>query len=606
MNYFITEKEICQILKLESVASKKKVEQIMNILSIKRLNLLYDEISIYNGLEFIDKAIEKLDIRYNVYSDYTNIIPKHGPFIIISNHPLGGIDGLILLKLICRIRPDFKIQGNFILTNIEPLRDYIFPVNPFEELKSQRSSYSGIKGALEHLAAGKPLGLFPAGEVSSFQSHTMSITDRKWQPSSVKMIRSSGVRIIPVLFGARNSMRFYLAGMINPLFRTAMLPSEIMKSSHRRINLYFGEPVNPETINSFNTINDLSDYLRNLTYSLNKTAANSYFFLSRPRSLKMQNCIIADPVNSLVMQSEIDKLPEKCLLLEKNNLAVYCSKASGISNILTEIGRLREITFRSVGEGSNKALDLDKFDSHYYHLFLWDRNTQQIAGAYRIGHGSEIMSEFGITGFYISSLFRLKAGFADIISKSAELGRSFILKEYQRQHFPLLLLWKGIFQFMKLNQELKYIIGPVSISNDYSAKNKSLIVNYINRFYFNSNLAKFVKPTKPFIIPYYLQIENALILEDMDSDIRAFEKKLSIIQPGFEIPVLLKKYLAMNGNVICFNIDASFNNCLDALMIAAVEDLPFEMRIQLSKDTKLQSNNRLSASSRHNMKQVYS
>jgi putative hemolysin len=606
MKHFISEKDICQILKLDPESADAKVDLIMNLLSINKLNSLYDEISENTGLAFIDKIIERLDIKYDVCGDYTTIVPEHGPFIIISNHPLGGIDGLILLKIISRIRPDFKIQGNFILTNIEPLRDYILPVNPFERLKSLRSSYKGLRGAYEHLAAGNCLGIFPAGEVSSFQGQTMGISDREWQLSAIRMIRSAGVQIIPVFFDARNSMKFYFAGVINPLFRTALLPSEIMKSRNRRIRIFFGTPVKPDKINSFSMINDLSKFLRTATYSLNQPSGRSYNFLYLPRNNFLQSSNIADPVNPKFLQSEIDSLPEECLLLRKNSFLVFCSNAARIPNILREIGRLREITFRAAGEGTNKSMDTDRFDIHYYHLFIWDQGTQQIAGAYRIGHGKEIMSEFGQTGFYISSLFRIQPGFSAILSKSAELGRSFIIKEYQKQHFTLLLLWKGVYQFLRSNPELRYIIGPVSISQNCSQRSKSLIVDYISRFHFDPQLALYIKPRKQFNAPRQMQRENTALLENTGNDIRSLEKQLASLQPGFEMPVLLKKYIGMNGKIISFNIDANFNNCLDALMIADIKDLPFEMRIQLSKETILQSKNRWSALSLHNMKQVYS
>lgn len=332
-------------------------------------------------------------------------------------------------------------------------------------------------------------------------------------------------------------------------------------------------------------INDLSKFIRTATDSLDQPSGKNYRTFCLPGNIFLRRSNVANPVNPAFLQAEIDSLPEVCLLLRKNNLVVYCSNSARIPNILTEIGRLREITFRAVGEGSNKNLDTDRFDIHYYHLFIWDQSARQICGAYRIGHGKEIMSEFGHTGFYISSLFRIKDGFEDILCKSAELGRSFIIKEYQKQHFTLLLLWKGVFQFLKSNPDLRYIIGPVSISQNCSQRSKSLIVNYISKYHYDSQLALYIKPRKQFIVPRQMQRENKMILENTGNDIRSLEKKLATLQPGFEMPVLLKKYMGLNGKIIGFNIDVNFNNCLDALMIVDMKDLPFEMRIQLSKET---------------------
>jgi len=332
-------------------------------------------------------------------------------------------------------------------------------------------------------------------------------------------------------------------------------------------------------------ITDLTKFIRTTTDSLNLPSGKNNKTFRLPGNNFLRRSDIADPVNPEFLQAEIDSLPEGCLLLRKNNLVVYCSNSARIPNILREIGRLREITFRAVGEGSNKSLDTDRFDIYYYHLFIWDRSARQICGAYRIGHGKEIMSEFGHKGFYISSLFRIKDGFEDILCKSAELGRSFIIKEYQKQHFTLLLLWKGVFLFLKSNPDIRYIIGPVSISQNCSQRSKSLIVDYISKYHYDPQLALSVKPRKQFIVPGQMQRENEMILENTGNDIRSLEKKLATLQPGFEMPVLLKKYMGLNGKIIGFNIDVNFNNCLDALMIVDMKDLPYEMRIQLSKDT---------------------
>jgi putative hemolysin len=580
----INDTDLRKVLNIKENEGKWIVSFISHFLRIERLNHLYNENNSLSGLGFVDAIIKKLGIKYSYPDNLKEKIPASGPFIVIANHPLGGIDGMLLLKLICEIRPDFKLQGNFLLQQIEPVKDLILPVNPFEDFKSVRSSYKGIKGAYQHLSEGNSLGIFPAGEVSSYHIKDFKITDRQWQKSSIRFIQKAGVPIIPVYFHGYNSTLFYLLGQIHPILRTAKLPSEIFNKSKQNIKIEIGKSISYKTINSFKTLKSLTYYLRAKTYSINKPTIIESLFKSDPYKKEKSKQGIIEPVAIELLQSDIKNLHEKYHILTQGSFSVYCAPFNSIPNIIREIGRLREITFREVGEGTNKKLDLDQYDFHYQHLIIWDNIKRQIAGSYRIGKGNDILNQYGKNGFYISSLFKLKKGFYPVLQKSFELGRSFIAKEYQRQPLSLFLLWKGILYYLMKNPDYQYLIGPVSVSNNFSRQSKSLIVQFINENYFDSQMSVHIKPRKKFVIPKHMIQNNEIILEGIDDNIRTLDFYINDLQPTLSIPVLLKKYLQMNGKVIGFNIDPAFNNCLDGLVLVNIFDIPIDMFDNLAKE----------------------
>ena len=551
---------------------------------IEKLNDLYNENSALSGLEFIDSVINQLNIRYTVSEELEKRIPEKGPFIIISNHPLGGLDGLLLLRFICRIRPDFKLQGNFLVQHIEAVKDYILPVNPFENFKSAHSSYKGLKDAYKHLKEGKPLGIFPAGEVSSYQFKNIKITDRQWHKSSIKFIKTAGVPVIPIYFQGHNSTLFYLLAQIHPLLRTATLPAELLNKSNQIINIEIRKTVQPKTLNAFTTISSLSHYLRAKTYSLNQPIKIERFFDAIHPNDKKSRLEIIEPVDQRLLESDLKNIDNEYLLFSQGSLSAYCATFSSMPNIMREIGRLREITFREVGEGTNRSIDLDQFDLHYVHLTIWDNVNKKIAGAYRIGKGRDILAQYGKKGFYINSLFKIKKGFYPFLEKSFELGRSFIIKEYQRHPFLLYLLWKGILWYLAKNPDYQYLIGPVSISNNFSGRSKSLIVQFMIKNYYDNSISKSIKPRKKFKISNEILIKNKTILKNIDDNIKTLDLYINELQPALTIPLLMKKYLQMNGKIIGFNIDPDFNDCLDGLMMVNIADIPLDMFDNLTRE----------------------
>lgn len=542
------------------------------VAKIDKVNELYDDICKEEGLKAIDRLFATLDVEIEFDKELLTHIPKTGPFIVVANHPFGALDGLALIKLIGEVRPDFKVMANFLLQNVEPIKDYFLSVNPFEQMKGAYNNVSGLKSALQHVESGLPLGLFPAGEVSTFQGDLKTIADRKWQNSAIKIIKKAKVPVVPVYFDGANSRIFHLLGLIHPGLRTLALPSEMLKKKGKSIRMKIGKPIAAKDLEMFTNVDQLGRYLRAKTYALGSSfdVRRDYFRLFR---FPKNSDPIIDAVNPSLIKKEIDSI-DSFKTLTYDAFDCYVVGSQYIPNILKEIGRLREVTFRAVGEGTNKSIDLDEYDLYYDHLILWDREAQKIAGAYRIGNGPDIVSKYGSKGLYTSSLFRMSRKMNPILSQSIELGRSFIVQEYQKHRLSLFLLWKGILFYLLANPRFRYIIGPVSISNNYQEVSKELIIQFIERNYFDHELSKYVEPRNAFR-PKTKNVDTAALLEASSSDIKKMDKIIADIEPSsFTMPVLLKKYLQQNAKILAFNADPKFNNALDGLMLLDLQNLP--------------------------------
>ncbi|MEX2369553.1 MAG: lysophospholipid acyltransferase family protein [Bacteroidales bacterium] len=576
--------ELVRSARLKKFGGGGVAKIMMNLLRINKLNKLFEELSDEKGIDFIDGLIEKLELDFEVREDELSRIPREGPFITVSNHPFGGIDGMLLVKVITMVRPDIKIMANFLMQRVDPLSEFILPVNPFESRKNRSSSLTGIKLAIQHIREGKVLGLFPAGEVSSYNNDNFGKTDRQWQTPAIKLIRNAGVPVVPVYFEGSNSRIFHILGLIHPALRTVKLPSEMFNKRHKKIRIRIGNPISVKEQAEFNDLSRYGRFLRAKTYSLGSALEVKRFFLPRFKRVKKADPI-AEPVpkHDILNEIELLKADEDILLFSQNNYEVFCTASIKIPHIMNEIGRLREITFREVGEGTNRSMDLDEYDLYYNQLFVWDSEAEKIVGAYRVGIGDEILQRFGIRGFYIHSLFRIQRGFKKILRQSMELGRSFIIEEYQRKPLPLFLLWKGILYFLIKNSEYRYLIGPVSISNRFSEFSKSMIINYIRKNYYNRQFSKYIRPRTKFNVPGY-NIDEDIILESADN-LQKFDKFIDDVETsGYKMPVLLKRYLKLNGKIISFNVDPKFNNALDGLLVLDLFDVPVETIASLSKE----------------------
>lgn len=576
--------ELIRSARLKKLGGGGVAKVMMNLLRINKLNKLYEELRDEKGIDFIDKLIGKLELDYEVRDDELKRIPREGAFITVSNHPFGGIDGMLLVKVIAGVRPDIRIMANFLMQRIDPVAEFLLPVNPFEKRKDRASSLAGIKMAIQHVQEGKVLGLFPAGEVSSYNQDNFGKTDRQWQTSAIKMIRNARVPVVPVYFEGTNSRIFHILGLIHPSLRTVKLASEMFNKKNRKIRIRIGHPITVKEQDEFTDLARYGRFLRAKTYSLGSALEVKRFFLPRFKRVKKPEPI-APPVASSKIRHEIELLrgDEDALLFSNTTFEVYCTASTRIPFIMNEIGRLREITFRGVGEGTNRSMDLDEYDLYYHQLFVWDTQEEMIVGAYRVGIGKDILQNYGVRGFYVHSLFRMQRGFKKILRQSMELGRSFIREEYQRKPLPLFLLWKGILYFLIKNSEYRYLIGPVSISNRFSEFSRSMIINYIRKNYYNKELARHIRPRTRYNVPGY-NIDEDIILESADN-LQKFDHFIDDVETsGYKMPVLLKRYLKLNGRIISFNVDPKFNNALDGLLILDLFDVPVETIASLSKE----------------------
>ncbi len=550
----------------------------MKILKISTMNKIYDRNKHLNDLPFLNAILDEFQIKFEIPEEDLKRLPKNGAYITVSNHPLGGIDGILLLKLMVEREPQFKIIANFLLHRIEPLKPYVMPVNPFENHKDAKSSMTGIKDALRHLSDGKPLGIFPAGEVSTYKDDKL-VVDRPWEEGAIKLIKKAKVPVVPIYFHAKNSRLFYWLSQVSDTLRTAKLPSELLTQKNRVIKVRIGKPISVAEQGEYESVEDFSEFLRRKTYMLaNPYEKETKLIDTSNLNLKLSNKgpkEIAGPANSDKILAEIERLRKgDSRLLQSKNYEVFFASADKIPAILYELGRLREITFREVGEGTNESLDIDQYDRYYHHMFLWDDSTKQVAGAYRMGLGSEIYKKYGIDGFYLHDLFRFEPELYDMMSKSIEMGRAFIIKDYQQKPMPLFLLWKGVVHLTLHYPEHKFLIGGVSISNQFSDFSKSLMIEFMKSHYYDPYIAQYVHPKKE----YKVKLKDAdkdFVFEEAEADLNKFDKFIEEVEPGnLRLPVLIKKYIKQNARVIAFNVDPLFNNAIDGLMYIRIADLP--------------------------------
>lgn len=551
----------------------------MSILGLNKINRIYAPISEYMGVEFADKLLERLNITIDFNESELANIPLDKPFIFTSNHPFGAVDGVILLSIIGKIRPDVKILTNFILSYIPNLTDNFFPVNPFAN-SNVYSSVKGLQMAIEHLQNGGCLGLFPAGEVSSNKNDENVVKDPLWQPSVIKLIKKCNVPVVPVYFDGQNSNLFHILGKVHPMLRTIRLPHELSNKKNKTISVRFGAQIPITEISECPNLKSLGSYLRNRTYALE---ANIERMEENKQALTKYKTKIAESAPAEEIEAELKKI-EHCKLFKVYNYACYLAEYDDIPVLMREIAIRREIAFRAVGEGTDTPLDTDKYDTYYKHLFLWDEEKKTIIGAYRLGFGKEIIEKYGLAGLYSDSLFRYKNDFITQLVRAMELGRSFVSLEYQKDALALMLLLKGLLYTVLKFPDIKYLIGPVSISSWYPMFYRSIMIHYLRKMHSAAQFSKSINPKTPFV-PDYLRVNPDDLLVTKISSLEKFDRFLSRSSNGkYRLPTLLKKYLKINCRIIDYNVDPDFNYCVDGLILLDVYDLPKSEIDALCKD----------------------
>jgi putative hemolysin len=534
---------------------------------LHQVNRTYASLGHLEGDALVAALLSMLGVKLEVSEEDLARIPATGAFVVLSNHPFGAIDALALLSVFRARRPDFKVAANVLLGKVDQLDPVMTP---------------GLTQAFAHVDAGGAIGAFPSGEVSSYQPHERTIVDRQWKGDVAKRARDSGADVLPVYIDGANSPLFQLLSLIHPALQRLRLPRELHNKQGHTLRLRIGRPIRSRELAGFDSDDQLSRFLRAKTYALGSALEVKREYFRGPKFPKRPAAIAAaqDPQ---ALRQEMACI-EDVRLFQHGEFSIYAAPAARIPHLLKEIGRLREITFRGVGEGTNRSEDLDEYDLYYDHLILWDHEAGAVVGAYRMGRGWDIMQRMGPRGFYTQSLFRIRRGFHPILRQSLELGRSFIVPSYQKKRMPLFLLWKGIVWVLMRSPEARYVIGPVTISSDYQKISRGLIIEFIRRHYYDEELAQFIRPRKAFHIPRS-KVDADALLEAAEDNIRQLDKILADIELGGAVsPVLLKKYLKQNARILGFNRDPKFNNALDGLILLDVHDLPAETRENLQRE----------------------
>ena len=549
-------------------------------LRLGKINRLFDGAADYQGREFANHLIENMGITIDVSPEQLENIPKEGGFVLVSNHPFGGIEGVMLLSAIAKVRPDFKLMANFILSYIPNLKECFFSVNPFEKNPEWKSSVNGIKGAIQHIAAGNGLGVFPAGEVSRYHGHDFP-EDLLWSTSIARIIKNAGVPVIPVFWDGRNSKLFYAVDKIHTMLGTARLTKERINKHDRCFNLQIGKPILPAEVALYESPKDLAAYLRSRSYALEANIPTKAI-----ERKEVKQAEIDAPTDLSLMLAELEAIREKSFLYSASDFDCYLADYQDIPNLMHEIARLREVTFRAIGEGTGKSLDQDEFDSYFKHLILWDKAKQRIVGCYRLGIGSEIIPKLGIKGFYVSTLVDFDESFSEKLSHTIELGRSFVALDYQKEVLPLVLLLRGLSDVVVRYPEINHFIGPVSISSWYPKFYQSLIVRFVSEKHaIEDDLKDMVTPKTPFV-PDFLKVDADVLLENNMNGVDKFDKFLFRLSNGeYRLPTLFKKYLKLNAKFLCFNVDPDFNDTLDSLLFLTFTDFPEDEVMPLFRDS---------------------
>lgn len=548
------------------------------LLRLNQINKIYDK-SLVSGDEsqFLEALLYHFNIKYHLNLDELKRIPKKGPVILVSNHPLGGVDGIILMHFLQQFRPDVKLMANFLLERATPLKKWIIPVNPFDEKQSSKSSLGGFRTVLKHLENEGLFAVFPAGEVASKLKKQVPI-DPDWNQATMRLVQRADVPVVPIYFHARNSPLFYRLANIHGLLRTARLPAELLTQRNRTIDVRVGKAISVNDQKNHEPITDYTAFLRRKLYMLSNSFERKHLLKRVPRPLRRRSQKvepIAPPVPLSSLENEIAWLKQhnKSLLVSKD-YELFLTPALEIPNILTEIGRQREIAFRAVGEGTNKSLDLDHFDQDYLHLFLWDHKAKSLVGAYRLGLGKALMNKRGISGFYLAELFKFDTEIYFMLNNTIELGRAFVAQQYQQRPMPLFLLWKGIIHATLRYPEYTYLMGSVSISNQFSKFTKSLMIEFMRSHYYDPFLAQYITPKKEFKVKLN-DADKEFVFDETSADLNKFDRLIEEVEPGaLRLPVLIKKYIKQNARVVSFNVDPLFNNAIDGLMYIKVKDIP--------------------------------
>ena len=519
-------------------------------------NRVLERVGDSEGLDFVERVLDLLGTSYHVNQRERENIPVDGPLLVVANHPLGMQDALALLQLVSSVRSDVRILGNDWLAVVPPLRKLLLPVDVFGNGATSR-----LRGIYRALDNGEALIVFPAGEVS--RVGPAGVRDGRWSDGFARLSLRSKAPVLPVHVAARNSTMFYGLSMLAKPLSTAMLPREAVAPGERRIGFSIGALVSAEELQrrSGGSSEQAAKLMRRHVYRVGRHRGPIFGGqapLAHPEP--------AERVAAELLQAE--KLADL-----NDGKQAWLFKGALDSPVMREIGRLRELTFRKVGEGTGARRDLDAYDPHYEHLVLWDAKTLRIVGAYRLGHGGRLISERSMSGLYTSSLFNYSPALESRLAQGLELGRSFIAPAYWRTR-ALDQLWQGIGLYLQRHSELRYLFGPVSMSVSLPREAREWIAVAHQHYFGAPGLAE---ARQPFVVSPSMIERVRHSLEGLDTQQGLGKLKHHLDALGVSLPVLYRQYVdlveAEGVQFLGFGEDPGFSGCVDGLVMLDLANL---------------------------------
>ncbi len=509
------------------------------------------------GLAFVDAVLRDRDCRYLVDDVEREHIPESGPCLIVANHPLGGLDALALLKCVGDIRRDVRIVANELLSDVSGLGPLLLPVR----ILGGAPTVSSLQLIGAALRAGQAAIVFPAGEVSRLGPR--GIRDGRWQKGFVSLAERSSAILVLAHLSARNSALFYgLSALYRPL-GAALLARELSSALPRRIGIRLSQlPPISQLKAAHPRRADLVAHLRNALYA-SARGLRPYADIAPPVAH-------APRLRALLMDiAQLQQLGET-----GDGKQILCGRLRSDSALMQEIARLREFTFRSVGEGTGLRLDQDAFDAHYQQLVVWDKAELEVAGAYRIADCREVIDKLGLKGLYCATLFEFTPELISRLSQSMELGRSFVQPRYWGSR-SLDYLWMGIGAWLRAHPHVRHLYGPVSISATLPAQARDLLVAYYSRYFgASSALAMAHHPFR------YSGPEPQFGTLDAERSLALLRDNLAAL--GARIPTLYRQYTELcepgGARFIAFGVDPDFSNSVDGLIWVDLDRVTLKKR----------------------------
>ncbi len=507
--------------------------------------------------DFAHETLKLLNITLEQEGESLDILAEPGPAVVFANHPFGGIEGVMLAALCGSLRPDFKLIANEMLTRIPELAPMIIPVDVSG--KSQRQNVQSVRAALRHIDQGGALGIFPSGVVAHWDMRSKAIIEPLWQSLSGRLARKVETKAIPIFFKGQNSFTFHALGCIHPMLRTLLLPRELWKKQHTTLSYVVGKTIDSGLLASFANDAARTAHMRIRCEQLGMAKDSA--------EVKVWPVPVAKPCPEQELRAEAKKFLDRETMATEGRYAVFPLRGEESPLIMQEIGRLREETFRLVGEGSGHERDIDIFDPMYTHLVLWDVEKEAIAGAYRVRCFMPDEAAESTQKLYLTTLFDIEKPFYEQCQNSMELGRAFVKPEYQRDYVPLMLLWKGIGR-MIARYKLRTLFGPCSMGLGYADASAEVLRQVLEKDHWDKKLCVYTKGKRT---PRTFASPNVPDVQGLDY--KACNRVVKDIEDGKGLPILFKHYLQLGGRIAAFHEDKDFGT-LDALLVVDLAHTP--------------------------------